>query len=421
MTVAKEYSDFVSEGYLAEKANSSQLEYSQRENGEMAENSRIHDSICVNAIGLLKNHIRSIGYQIHTGNVKVSIDEQANICYFPDITVSGNRWDKNGEYLKHDPYLIFEVTSHATEAGDRGEKFADYRKLASLQEYVLISQERVSVECFRRDAKGNWVYHPYSQGEEVYFASVNFRAPIAVLYEDVPVSRSTRYSAEKKKPERKHIHLSANTPILPVPRERQTSVSFPLPTRNLPDNNSLKPNILIGCLVALIFGFGINQLYVFWQQHSSPKVSVPAIDRSHIIAVPPVPSQNKLEREPQGMKSEQSEAKKMIALIERMQKGFYSENERFASSWADLGFNVQSNQQDYEYKIVSSDERKTIITANAKKPGLKSYTGIIVVEGESAIDKICETNKPLNTAPVVVEISHKNIQCPPGSTSVLGL
>ena len=421
MTVAKEYSDLVSEGYLAEKANSSQLEYSQRENVEMVENSRIHDSICVNAIGLLKNHIRSIGYQIHTRNVKVSIDEQANIFYFPDITISSNRWDRNGEYLKHDPYLILEVTSQGTEACDRGEKFADYRKLATLQEYVLISQERVSVECFRRDAKGNWVYHSYRQGEDVYFGSINFRTPIAAFYEDVPIFRNSRYLVENKKPDRKHFHLPTNTPISPVAPKMQTSVSLPPPASNSPGKSSLKPTILLGFLLSLILGFSINQLYDFWQHHYSKKVSAPAIDRTNAIGVPPAPSQNDLERETQVGKSEELEAKKMIALIERMQKGFYSENQRFASGWKDLGFNVRSNKQDYEYKIVSLDERKTIITAKANKPGLKNYTGILVVEGESAIDKICETNKPLDPAAIGIEISQRNIQCPPGSTSVSGL
>lgn len=421
MTVVKEYTDFFSEGYLTDRVNADRLEYNQKEICEIAENSRIHDTICVNAIGLLKNHIRSMGYHIHTGNVKVSIDEQANISYFPDITVSGNRWDKDGEYLKHEPHLIFEVTSSTTEPSDRGEKFADYRKLSTLQEYVLISQERVSVECFRRDRKGNWIYHPYTQGEEVYFASINFRTPIAALYEDVPVSRHSKYSMEKKKQERKRIHPPANTVIFPILREMETSVPPSLPTQKLPGNSSLKPNVLVGCLIALIFGFGINQLYDFWQHSSSKNFPVTPIDRSHIIAVPPVASQNNIEGEFQDTKPEELEARKMIALIERMQKGFYSENERFASNWDDLGFNVRSHQQNYEYKIVSSDERKTIITANAKKPGLKSYTGIVVVEGESAIDKICETNKPINTASEVVEIGHKTIQCPAGSTSVLGM
>ncbi|WP_019499709.1 Uma2 family endonuclease [Pseudanabaena sp. PCC 6802] len=70
-------------------------------------------------------------------------------------------------------------------AVDRGDKFADYRQLDSLQEYVLISQDRVNVEVFRRSESGQWVLYPYGEGEEVYLSSVDYRCAIADLYEDV--------------------------------------------------------------------------------------------------------------------------------------------------------------------------------------------------------------------------------------------
>ncbi len=49
----------------------------------------------------------------------------------------------------------------------------------------LINQERISVECFRRNSEGLWVLYPYSKGEEIHLASVDFRCPIEALYEDV--------------------------------------------------------------------------------------------------------------------------------------------------------------------------------------------------------------------------------------------
>ena len=49
---------------------------------------------------------------------------------------------------------------------------------------ILINQERVSVECFRRNAEGLWVLYPYTQGQEVQLASVNFSCAIETLYED---------------------------------------------------------------------------------------------------------------------------------------------------------------------------------------------------------------------------------------------
>jgi Uma2 family endonuclease len=78
-----------------------------------------------------------------------------------------------------------EVLSDTTEAFGRGDKFNDYRNLESLQEYVLVSQTRKRVECFRKNAEGQWVLYPHSEDDEIHLASVDFRCAIADVYEDV--------------------------------------------------------------------------------------------------------------------------------------------------------------------------------------------------------------------------------------------
>ncbi|HEU5116802.1 MAG TPA: Uma2 family endonuclease, partial [Isosphaeraceae bacterium] len=62
--------------------------------------------------------------------------------------------------------LIVEVLSESTEAYDRGDKFARYRKLESLREYVLVAQDRVRVESFSKRG-GEWVLTEWSGIEEV--------------------------------------------------------------------------------------------------------------------------------------------------------------------------------------------------------------------------------------------------------------
>jgi Uma2 family endonuclease len=54
-----------------------------------------------------------------------------------------------------------EVLSPTTEVFDRGDKFADYRSLSTIQEYVLIAQQRMNVDCYRRDVAGPWVFYSY--------------------------------------------------------------------------------------------------------------------------------------------------------------------------------------------------------------------------------------------------------------------
>ena len=120
--------------------------------------------------------------------MKVQI-ESLNIFYYPDLIVTCDSQDQEFSYYKKYPKLIIEVLSESTEAKDRGEKFANYRQLASLEEYVLISQNKMEVECFRRNKDNLWVLHPFSNAEElVTFASIDFSFSLADLYEDVNIS-----------------------------------------------------------------------------------------------------------------------------------------------------------------------------------------------------------------------------------------
>jgi Uma2 family endonuclease len=81
--------------------------------------------------------------------------------------------------------LIAEVLSPSTEARDRGSKFAQYRRLDSLQEYLLISTEQVSVDLFRRNLEGLWILHPFGAGDTVTLEAIDLSIPIATLYRQI--------------------------------------------------------------------------------------------------------------------------------------------------------------------------------------------------------------------------------------------
>jgi Uma2 family endonuclease len=57
-----------------------------------------------------------------------------------------------------------EVLYPTTEAFDRGDKFADYRSLSTIQEYVLIAQQRMNVDYYRRNVEELWVFSPTVRG-----------------------------------------------------------------------------------------------------------------------------------------------------------------------------------------------------------------------------------------------------------------
>jgi Uma2 family endonuclease len=77
------------------------------------------------------------------------------------------------------------VQSPSTAAYDRDAKFAAYRTLPSLQEYLLVDPDRRRCDLFRRNADGLWVLHPFERGDTVRLESVQLTAPDDRLWEDL--------------------------------------------------------------------------------------------------------------------------------------------------------------------------------------------------------------------------------------------
>src|SRR5205823_2254877 len=59
------------------------------------------------------------------------------------------------------PTLIVEVLSNSTEQADRGEKMRCYQTLGSLQTYVLVAQDRPSIEVYERRPDESWNLRRY--------------------------------------------------------------------------------------------------------------------------------------------------------------------------------------------------------------------------------------------------------------------
>lgn len=150
----------------------------------MAGASNAHVLITVNLVAMLRNHVRGSNCRVYTADTKVHI-ESVESYYYPDVAVSCDQRDRAFKNFLRYPCLIIEVLSETTEAFDRGDKFEDYRYLEPLQEYVLVSQTRKRVECFRRNTEGRWVLYPFGKIDEVHLVSVDFRCAIADVYEDV--------------------------------------------------------------------------------------------------------------------------------------------------------------------------------------------------------------------------------------------
>jgi Uma2 family endonuclease len=160
-------------------------EYIDGEVYAMAGASDAHVTIALNLASALRNHIRGSGCRVYISDMKTRI-EQLNRFYYPDVMVTCDERDQVNSFYKDFPKLIVEVLSDSTEAFDRGDKFADYQILESLEEYVLISSKRQRLESFRRNREGLWVLQSYTCENQFFeLTSLNFQVSFEALYEDV--------------------------------------------------------------------------------------------------------------------------------------------------------------------------------------------------------------------------------------------
>jgi Uma2 family endonuclease len=101
--------------------------------------------------------------------------ETANAFYYPDVFVTCNATDHQADDFMSSAVLTVEVLSPSTAGYDRGDKFAAYRKLPGLREYVLIDADRKRIECFRRGEDALWVLHEPGPDQSLTLQSVDLR------------------------------------------------------------------------------------------------------------------------------------------------------------------------------------------------------------------------------------------------------
>ncbi|SFD17221.1 Endonuclease, Uma2 family (restriction endonuclease fold) [Thiohalospira halophila DSM 15071] len=177
---------FTSEEFLAWEAEQpGKHEFVAGEAFAMGGASDRHATISLNIASALRDHLRGGPCRSFMADMKVRVDA-ADAFFYPDVLVTCDPADRERSHYKTAPTLIAEVLSPSTEAFDRGQKFAAYRQLPSLQEYLLIDPAQGSVELYRRDEADHWVLHAHGPGEAVSLASVACTLEEATIFEDAP-------------------------------------------------------------------------------------------------------------------------------------------------------------------------------------------------------------------------------------------
>lgn len=173
------------EAYLEmEMASTERHEYVDGEVFAMTGAASAHNDINISLAALIREHLRGGPCKVYAIDIKLRV-EAANCYFYPDLMVTCSEADRQNQYEKREPVLVVEILSPSTALYDRDRKFAAYRQLPSLQEYVLVDAEQQSIECYRRATGGEWILHPYGAGETVTLHSLNLTFPIEAAYQDV--------------------------------------------------------------------------------------------------------------------------------------------------------------------------------------------------------------------------------------------
>lgn len=148
-----------------------------------------HVTVAMNLSLLLLSHLRGKPCRVYMAEMKVRI-EAADAFFYPDVFVTCDPRDSESYLYKSYPSVIVEILSDSTSSYDYGKKFAVYRKIESLKEYILVDPDTFSAECFRKDSTGHWVLYPVGKGELFEIPELGFFSPVEELYENVNIAEN---------------------------------------------------------------------------------------------------------------------------------------------------------------------------------------------------------------------------------------
>jgi Uma2 family endonuclease len=161
-----------------------------------------HSTIVVNLITELNNQFVDRPCQVLGPDLRVKVSTTGLYTY-PDLVAFCGEpkfEDRRFDTLLN-PQLIIEVLSHSTEAYDRGKKFAPYRTITSVREYVLVSQTECRIERFGRRDDGNWDYTECTDPNgSIEFTSVACRVFLQRVYRNVDFERAAPQQSDTSGP-----------------------------------------------------------------------------------------------------------------------------------------------------------------------------------------------------------------------------
>lgn len=184
MGLAKLKTKISIEEYLeGEETSDIKYEYIDGEVYAMAGTSDRHNIITGNLFANLWSHLRDSNCRPFMESMKVRVAPE--VFYYPDVLVSCEE-NPESPFYRDEPVLIVEVISPSTKQIDRREKLRAYQQMPSVIEYVIVEQEKISVEIHRRQPNGNWITYFYTRTDtEFTLESVDLTLQLSEVYRRV--------------------------------------------------------------------------------------------------------------------------------------------------------------------------------------------------------------------------------------------
>ncbi len=142
---------------------------------------RVHGIVSGNIFATLRQQLRGSPCRAFTESMKLKAAD--NALFYPDVFVTCDPGDLRTEYLFTAPTVVVEVLSPSTEGYDRGQKFTWYRRLTSLQEYLLVDPDTRELTLFRRGADGLFTLHDLTGMPQLELTSIACVLPADEIFD----------------------------------------------------------------------------------------------------------------------------------------------------------------------------------------------------------------------------------------------
>jgi Uma2 family endonuclease len=183
------------EEYLAlERAAEFKSEYLNGEVFAMSRASFAHVQIVTNLVAELKSQLKGRPCRVLSTDLRLRVSPTGLYAY-PDVMVACEPFAFADDHFDTmtNPLVIIEVLSESTKDYDRGGKFAHYRSLDSLREYLLVDQASLHVEHFVRQPECRWLLAETNDiAATLQLESIGARLNLADVYDGLDWSQSAR-------------------------------------------------------------------------------------------------------------------------------------------------------------------------------------------------------------------------------------